>query len=281
MCSSTPSILDTVGADLEVHLREGLLYSALNRGKPRMAPISGVLLTLLFVAVIGATIAARMAGFAGRPACILILLSCGSVAFAATKERPPASVSYDLPIEKVYAAVLQVASADYNLKYFVKEGHTASFYTGGQYSLVLTAICRPFEGNKTMVSLTVSQAENNPQLFFVVRSMDREANRFWSELDNAVQTNETLQPGSQTPQGAMVKEAATVSIKSTPDGADIILDGKFVGSTPSTLSLESGDHQVQVKASGFKVWEKSLSIASEGQITLNAHLEPDSADTPK
>src|SRR6266436_1042662 len=37
---------------------------------------------------------------------------------------------------------------------------------------------------------------------------------------------------------------SVVVIKSTPDGADIAIDGKFVGSTPSTISLKVGEHTI-------------------------------------
>src|SRR6266478_7203412 len=36
---------------------------------------------------------------------------------------------------------------------------------------------------------------------------------------------------------------STVDIKSTPDGAEITMDDKFMGSTPSSLRLAAGDHK--------------------------------------
>lgn len=65
---------------------------------------------------------------------------------------------------------------------------------------------------------------------------------------------------------------ASVSVKSTPDGADIILDGKFAGSTPSTLRIKAGDHSIRVELKGFNAWEKSLTVSAGAQITLNANL---------
>ena len=43
-----------------------------------------------------------------------------------------------------------------------------------------------------------------------------------------------------------------VSVESTPGGADIEVDGNFVGSTPSAIELTAGDHVIVVKKSGFK-----------------------------
>jgi len=65
---------------------------------------------------------------------------------------------------------------------------------------------------------------------------------------------------------------ATVSLNSTPSGADIEIDGAFVGNTPSTVTVPSGTHQIVVKKKGFSDWGKSLSVTS-GTVQLNAELE--------
>jgi hypothetical protein len=65
---------------------------------------------------------------------------------------------------------------------------------------------------------------------------------------------------------------AALIIASTPPGADIEVDGGFVGSTPSTLSLPSGSHQIVVKKKGFADWTKTLNVTG-GSINLNVELE--------
>ena len=64
-----------------------------------------------------------------------------------------------------------------------------------------------------------------------------------------------------------------VEIKSTPDGADITVDEKFMGNTPSTLRLPPGDHKIRIEKPGFKTWEKILSVSSGGTATVNVTLE--------
>jgi hypothetical protein len=64
-----------------------------------------------------------------------------------------------------------------------------------------------------------------------------------------------------------------VVIDSTPEGADIEIDGAFVGNTPSTVTVATGKHQVTVKKRGFADWTKTLNVTS-GAIHLNAELEP-------
>ena len=74
---------------------------------------------------------------------------------------------------------------------------------------------------------------------------------------------------------------AQIEITSTPAGADVELDGAFVGSTPSTIGVPAGDHTVTVKKSGFKLWERKVKVTS-GKIGISADLEVDSkpSETP-
>jgi PEGA domain len=68
-------------------------------------------------------------------------------------------------------------------------------------------------------------------------------------------------------------EFSSVTIKSIPFGAEISVDGKFVGNTPSTLRLKSGDHKISVKQAGYVLWERTISLSAGGNITVNATLE--------
>jgi hypothetical protein len=65
----------------------------------------------------------------------------------------------------------------------------------------------------------------------------------------------------------------TVEIKSTPDGAEITVDEKYMGSTPSALRLSAGDHKIKLEKSGFKSWEKTLTVSSGGKIQISADLQ--------
>lgn len=66
---------------------------------------------------------------------------------------------------------------------------------------------------------------------------------------------------------------ATVLIKSTPDASDITIDGKFVGSTTSTVSLSPGDHTILIEKLGFKPWQRTITVSPNGSVTIDATLE--------
>jgi hypothetical protein len=66
---------------------------------------------------------------------------------------------------------------------------------------------------------------------------------------------------------------ASLVIDSTPPGADIEIDGAFVGNTPSAVSIASGSHTIAAKKKGFTDWTKNLNVTG-GTVHLNADLEP-------
>ncbi|MGH9683230.1 MAG: PEGA domain-containing protein [Candidatus Acidiferrales bacterium] len=68
-------------------------------------------------------------------------------------------------------------------------------------------------------------------------------------------------------------ESGDATITSDSPGADIYVDGQFVGQTPSTISLASGVHHLTVKASGKKEWSRDLEVLPGSKISLHPVLE--------
>ncbi len=67
--------------------------------------------------------------------------------------------------------------------------------------------------------------------------------------------------------------ASTVTFTSDPSGAEIYVDGKFVGQTPSTISMQPGPHVVVVKATGRKNWQRDLEVLRDSQVALRPVLD--------
>jgi predicted lipid-binding transport protein (Tim44 family) len=72
--------------------------------------------------------------------------------------------------------------------------------------------------------------------------------------------------------------SAKLQIDSTPPGADIEVDGSYLGSTPSDVQVTEGDHTVVVKKPGFKNWERKLKTSAGSSVRISAELEK--ADNP-
>ncbi len=64
----------------------------------------------------------------------------------------------------------------------------------------------------------------------------------------------------------------SLTISSDPTGAEIYIDGKFVGQTPSTIQLPSGSHRIEVKLQGKQEWQRDLEVLKDSQLTLHPIL---------
>ena len=61
---------------------------------------------------------------------------------------------------------------------------------------------------------------------------------------------------------------------STPDGAQIYVDGKLLSATNTTTNLEPGTYQIEIKKDGFQAWKKSLVLQAEIVTRASATLFP-------
>jgi len=83
----------------------------------------------------------------------------------------------------------------------------------------------------------------------------------------------TLQPTTVVTATPATAPMGRLSVASVPNGADIEIDGSFVGNTPSDVQVAEGDHAVSVRKSGFKDWERKLKVNGGSSVHLNAELE--------
>jgi hypothetical protein len=73
------------------------------------------------------------------------------------------------------------------------------------------------------------------------------------------------------PAAASAVAASGLTIDASVPNCDIEVDGSFVGSTPSTLNLAPGKHDITVKKTGYKDWSRSMTLAS-GTIRVSADM---------
>lgn len=65
----------------------------------------------------------------------------------------------------------------------------------------------------------------------------------------------------------------TVNASSNPSGADILVDGEFVGNSPAALKLSPGKHTVTVKMSGYTDRSREITVESGSEAGLAATLQ--------
>lgn len=82
----------------------------------------------------------------------------------------------------------------------------------------------------------------------------------------------TLMASAAVPHPPSLGEFATVNINSDLPGAEVELDGGFIGSTPAVSKLAPGVHKVTVKH-GPNVWSRDLNVQPGGNVNVNAILK--------
>jgi hypothetical protein len=104
------------------------------------------------------------------------------------------------------------------------------------------------------------------------------------KLDIAKFQQTPISPGSQqsllsaSPTQSAGTSSAKLQLESNPSGADIEVDGNFVGNTPSDVQISEGDHTISLKKTGFKNWERKLKVNAGSSVHLSVELE--NSDTP-
>jgi hypothetical protein len=92
-----------------------------------------------------------------------------------------------------------------------------------------------------------------------------------TEKQNTTPGTVQISSGPQTP--------TTVEFWSQPTGAEIDIDNTFVGSTPSTIPLPSGEHTITIRKQDFRTWQKTLTVTS-GSVRVATYMEQARATVP-
>ncbi len=71
----------------------------------------------------------------------------------------------------------------------------------------------------------------------------------------------------------IVAEKVKCNFTSTPSGAEITLDGRFVGNTPSQIAIVTGTHAVIFSMPGFTQWQRDLTVWSGSELSVSAILQ--------
>ncbi len=64
-------------------------------------------------------------------------------------------------------------------------------------------------------------------------------------------------------------EMATVSIESTPESADVEIDGVFYGNTGTSFEIPVGLNTIQVSLPGYEIWAKKVMVKDGLKFTAN------------
>lgn len=110
---------------------------------------------------------------------------------------------------------------------------------------------------------------------FVPVSVRTEVTKGEGEGKNAKEKTAENKSTETEPAESVAAEATkgTVNVSSNPTGADVLVDGDFVGNSPASLKLAPGKHAITVKMTGYKDWSKEITVQSGSEVQLTASLE--------
>ncbi len=77
-------------------------------------------------------------------------------------------------------------------------------------------------------------------------------------------------PAPEAPNQAATTGALNLS--TTPDGAKVVIDGKEYGTTPLTVELPAGSHDLEVEKPGYHLLEATLEVVSNETIPMDLTL---------
>ena len=78
-------------------------------------------------------------------------------------------------------------------------------------------------------------------------------------------------PDATVAAAAPAPAQGSLTVDASVPNCDIEVDGSFMGSTPSTLTLAPGKHDVVVKKAGYQDWSRSMMVGS-GTVRLSAEM---------
>jgi hypothetical protein len=74
--------------------------------------------------------------------------------------------------------------------------------------------------------------------------------------------------------GSELKESGIINITSTPEGAEIIINGKKKETTPQKIELVAGKYEIILSKDGYVTWKKEIEVEAAIVADISAKLFP-------
>lgn len=70
------------------------------------------------------------------------------------------------------------------------------------------------------------------------------------------------------------QQYGSIDVSSSPAGADVYVDGQYIGTTPASYGTTTGNHDVRVSLSGYADYQTSVSVRANQTSRIAASLQP-------
>ena len=200
-------------------------------------------------------------------------------------DAKPKKKTYGNAPQDVFNAALKTARDRHVVTFVDQQNLMFTFSTGASAfsgGFISNATVEPVKNGGSMLTINVQKKDGGGIAF---DAGDRMADKFFEQVTQEL-AGESTQAAAVKPTQAPVAipesvvasavpatEPGTVNVQTTPAGADVAVDGAFVGNAPAALKLAPGKHTVAVTSSGFKQWSRYLTVLAASETNLNATLE--------
>lgn len=171
----------------------------------------------------------------------------------------------------------------YDKSYFEGKRYLWSKYLAEEATMVTSAKgCDPDSRVITRGPLTWDNGLGDVFHYYVFEAYQFDVQLQCGDSADQPPSGPAATPGATSPSEDTEAAPSNVTITSAPTACDINVDGKFMGSTPSTLKLPPGEHSLSVEKEGLTPWQRQITVTSGGSVTINATLEaPPGRNKPK
>jgi PEGA domain len=225
-----------------------------------------------------------------RSAVALVLLI---LVFQVPALAKPKQKEFNNSAKEVFDAALRTARERHVVTY-VDEPHLMFTFETGTSMLsggfVANASVEPKGESKCVLIINVQHKNSGKNGGFSFNAGGRMADKFFTQVEEELARQSTQKTAvsppatpvavpagagmsSQPQQPAQAQEELGIlNIVSNPTGADVMVDGSFVGDAPATLKLKPGDHTISVQRAGYQVWTRQLKVFTGENVKLDATL---------
>lgn len=196
----------------------------------------------------------------------------------------PKKKTYGNAPQDVFNAALKTARDRHVVTFVDQQNLMFTFSTGASAfsgGFISNATVEPTKNGGSILTINVQKKEGGGLEF---DAGDRMADKFFEQVTQELAGESTqaaavkpAQPPVAIPDSVAAAVPATqpgtVKVQSTPPGADVAVDGAFVGNAPAALKLPPGKHSVTLTSAGFKAWSRDLTVLAGSETSLVATLE--------
>jgi len=218
----------------------------------------------------------------------LLATMIAAILFCSGLLAKPKEKAFNNTPQEVFQAALRTARERHVVTFVDEKNLMLTFETGTSgfsYGFNANASVEQMEDGKSKLTISVQKKNVGKDASFSFGAGDRMADKFFQQVGEAL-ARESQQKASTKPEAPHVEappsahptaaanaDTGEISVTATPGGADVAVDGNFVGNAPATLKLAAGKHVISVSQKGFKQWTREVLVLPGSQVNLKAELE--------